>query len=459
MMNRSATIASATKPRQHTIVQMVHAWLQSETFRLISFLLLHAFFGLIFPVIPLAATLHAGLVFAFGGWLILAKTNLNATAYLCAYITGAEVLWRMTQASIPWETGKIAVTIFMLIAMVRCGKLRGSMLAILFFILLLPSIVLSSAFESSTDLYQAFSFNLTGPLALTVSVCFFSQVKLTTQQLHNLFICLAGPVISIATVALRGIVTAKEVLFNDASNFVASGGFGPNQVSSILGLGMLSLMLWSFGKTVSWHLRLFLYVVVLWLGIQSALTFSRGGLYSALLGTVLASFFLVRERRTRVQLIGALTMLLLVTNYVIVPQLDAYTNGSISRRFSSTRLTGRDNLAAEDLQVFWDNLVMGVGPGQTYKYRGRTAKAAAHTEFTRVLAEHGLFGAFALLVLAILSILHFRQARTAAGKALTVAALCWSFTYMLVAAMRTVAPSFVFGLSACMVLPDNRRNE
>jgi hypothetical protein len=150
-------------------------------------------------------------------------------------------------------------------------------------------------------------------------------------------------------------------------------------------------------------------------------------------------------------------ILLGVTNYVIAPQLDTYTSGSISRRFSSTRLTGRDQLASEDLQVFWNNIGIGVGPGQTYKHRDRASKAAAHTEFTRLLSEHGLLGAFAILVLGLLCLLHFRQARFPAGKALTVATISWSLTYMLVAAMRTVAPSFVFGLSACTILPETTK--
>jgi hypothetical protein len=50
------------------------------------------------------------------------------------------------------------------------------------------------------------------------------------------------PAVSIAALALFGILTNPDITFNTESNFATSGGFGPNQVSSMLGLGALSLL-------------------------------------------------------------------------------------------------------------------------------------------------------------------------------------------------------------------------
>mgnify|MGYP001208420104 CR=1 FL=1 len=61
--------------------------------------------------------------------------------------------------------------------------------------------------------------------------------------------------------------------------------------------------------------------------------------------------------------------------------------------------TGRLLIMALDLEIFSDNILAGVGPGisaamrESYGY-GRIV--AAHSEFTRVLAEHGILGLIGL---------------------------------------------------------------
>ena len=63
--------------------------------------------------------------------------------------------------------------------------------------------------------------------------------------------------------------------------------------------------------------------------------------------------------------------------------------------------TGREDIARADLEVWFDNPVLGVGPGVAKEYRAATfgRAAAAHTEFTRLLAEHGILGLVALIIL------------------------------------------------------------
>jgi hypothetical protein len=374
------------------------------------------------------------------------------TAFVGAYITGSEVLWRMSQAQLPWESAKYVLTILFVLAMIRTGKFRGAMLAIIFFILLLPSAVLSSTFDSSTELRKLLSFNLSGPLSLAVSVSYFSHVRFTVAQLHRVFLFLLGPIISMATIVLLRLLQTQEMIFSENSNFSTSGGFGPNQVSSLFGLGILVLYLWSFDKRISWVFWVMLYSLIIWLGVQSALTFSRTGLYAAVISAVFSTWFLVQNGKTRVQLLVGLGAILLITELVALPRLDEYTSGTLTRRFSNTQLTGRERIMNEDLKVFWDNPWFGVGPGQTYKYRSELNRVAAHTEFSRLLAEHGLFGALSLVILLVLAVLNFRRAQLSIGKALCVASICWSFAYMAAAAMRTVAPAFIFGLSACTLM-------
>ncbi|MCI0614726.1 hypothetical protein L0244_17185, partial [bacterium] len=77
-------------------------------------------------------------------------------------------------------------------------------------------------------------------------------------------------------------------------------------------------------------------------------------------------------------------------------------------------------------------------------YRG----AAAHTEFSRMLAEHGLLGLAAIILLIIIAIRNVRSTTHREGKAITVSLLVWSISFMFINAMRLVAPAFLFGLTS-----------
>lgn len=119
-------------------------------------------------------------------------------------------------------------------------------------------------------------------------------------------------------------------------------------------------------------------------------------------------------------------------------------------------MTGRDKIMMADMQTWADNPVFGVGPGQSKIYHKQFFRAsAAHTEFSRMLAEHGIFGLIALVLMGVIFIRHLRQARTREAKALVSAVSIWGLLYMFTAAMRVVAPSFTFGLAALtLILPE-----
>ena len=53
-----------------------------------------------------------------------------------------------------------------------------------------------------------------------------------------------------------------------------------------------------------------------------------------------------------------------------------------------------------DLFIFVNNPIFGVGPGIGYYERlnhGLSQRVSAHTEYSRLLAEHGIAGIFVLL--------------------------------------------------------------
>jgi O-antigen ligase len=79
-------------------------------------------------------------------------------------------------------------------------------------------------------------------------------------------------------------------------------------------------------------------------------------------------------------------------------------------------------------------------------------EGAAHTEYTRMLAEHGMFGLLAMLVLFAIAIRTFQRARALEARAFVGALFVWSALFMLINAMRLVAPAFVAGLACAISL-------
>ncbi len=428
-----------------------------ETTRMLLFFAAHFPLALLIIQSPMLATAHALSVLLIGLWWAVFSPNLARVAYVGAYITGGEILWRMTGARVFWEYGKYGVILIFAIALIRSGRLSGPILAFLYFFMLLPSLVIPMASVDSSALRHQVSFYLSGPLALTVSVWFFSHLRLSTSELHNLFKSLIGPSIGAAAISLAWIVNATTLSFSNNSNFVTSGGFGPNQVSAALGLGALMAFLWALTGSIPRGRKIILYAIAIFLLTQSALTFSRGGLYMTLGGAIPAIFFFIRDRRLRLQLVSVIAAFFLIVNFVLLPNLDEFTEGTLTKRLVNTKLTGRDKLAMADLQAFEENPVFGVGPGQAIAYHQKLyTYAAAHTEFSRMLAEHGVFGLLAILLLLSMAVQHFRQAKTFQGKALVVSMVAWSFIFMTALAMRMVAPSFCFGLTAALFEPEDK---
>ncbi len=454
------TLTSPVKHNRFLLVgQKIRALVTANSAVVLAFFAAHVILAWLITKSSTIGNIHVILVLLFGVWWALINPRLERLAMVGGYIVGAEVMWRMTQASFLWEFGKYSIIALFFLALLRTGRLNGPILAFMFFCCLLPSIVLPMASVDEASLRADLSFYLSGPLSLMVSTWFFYNVQLTRADLQRIYYATLAPMISLATITLLGIITAEALRFSNNSNFATSGGFGPNQVSSTLGLGILAAFLAFHDRPIKPLLKITLLVVALFLTVQCALTFSRGGLYMAGGGVILASFFLVRDRRFLYQLIAAILAILISLNFFLLPRLEDMTEGALTRRFSNTKLTGRDRIAEADLQAFAEHPIFGVGPGQARIYRQQLFDStAAHTEFSRLLAEHGIFGLIAIFLLLALSSQHYRRAHSPRGKALVAAMIGWSFLFMLVAAMRLAAPSFTFGLSGATVLPENRQD-
>jgi O-antigen ligase len=396
------------------------------------------------------ATLHAYLPLAVG-IVCCIKGRLDIAAASASYIMGSEVLWRMTDAVIYWEYAKYASIVIFSLGILRIG-IRNSALPFLYFVFLIPSTILTVEGLTLSGVRNELSFNLSGPLALLCSACFFSGLSFTKQQMQRVFIAMLAPVVAIATIAIFSTFTATSIRFSDESNPITSGGFGPNQVSAMLGFGALITILLPIAVRTSKYLKVVLITFGIILLAQCLLTFSRGGMYMAVASIVLAVLVLVRQPRKLFPLLFGILLIVIALFFWILPWLNDFTGGTLTERYRDRGSTGRSEIIEDDLQIWAEHPVFGVGPGMARPLRHLYSRdAVAHTEYTRMLAEHGIFGLISIVILFMIAIRNFRKARSVEWKAVTGSLLLWSFVYMVINAMRLVGPSFLIGLTCAEI--------
>lgn len=394
----------------------------------------------------LLATGHAALVSLITLYIAITSRRSEYLAYALAFVVGSEVLWRMSKASVFYEISKHSTTVFCLIGLARLKVKRIPLAAIIYFVVLVPGAVTTIMMMPwGFRLYKMLAFNLSGPLAMAMAICFFSNIKLTPPQVWRVLIILITAILGIAAVSVFWVQTAteEELSFNTESNKTAAGGFGPNQVSATLGLGAgLSLLL--LAQRMTGRRRLLLSGALLVCIMQSALTFSRSGLYAAAGSFCMALIFLLRRRefRARLAYLGAAGAAVAI--FVVIPYLVAFTGGAIAKRFSDKTMTGREDIILTDVRIWKQNPIYGVGVGVSgwYHHNGLTA----HNEFSRLVAEHGAFGLIAIITLLGVGLQRLLVARTPLEKAFVAVAFTWPMLFMMVNGFRIAAPAFVLGL-------------
>ena len=392
------------------------------------------------------ATLHVFVVTLLGLYFLLFDKSSERLIYVVGYIVASGLVWRITDARVFHEFGKYATVFFLGASLIKEERiLNVSKIGLIYFALLVPSIALLPQFDQG-----AISFNLSGPLALAVATLYFSKKQLTLSELQKLLLFMILPIVGLAGLANFDILLAGGIVLQKKAT---SAGFNPNQVSALFGLGsVLAFQLATISSKRS-MVRVLMFIIALALSGQAILTFSRGGFWNGLLAICVGVFFQARARQARASVILSLILGLIVFSFVLLPSLDRLSDGFFTERISDFDLTGRDDIWLEEWRIFLENPVAGVGPGEAeYLYNLDFIVVASHTEYTRMLAEHGLLGGISLLLLLYMAAQFVLTQQSSINRSFSAAAVTYTLFFFVHAATRLAAPSFLFGLAAIHII-------
>ena len=394
------------------------------------------------------ATAHAVLTVGVVLWVLGAARTAGPYIVVAAYAAGCEVLWRETQASVPWELSKYVLILVFVVGILRfVGRLREALFPVTYLAVLAPACVVPLVSLGFPGGFEPVSFNLAGAVALAVGVLLLSQLAGPWDALVPTLWALIAPAVAVATLAARGVLSLTAQDFVGESNLAASGGFGPNQVSAVLGLAALFAIFIAL-RDRHLVLRVVSVALTLWFVGQALLTFSRGGVANLAIALLFAVPHLLARRESAARVLGLALTIGLVGGLLILPRIEDFTGGHLQNRFTDrSEADTRTYLAEQDLETFTDHPVLGVGVGQSEVERRDRRTVAAHTEYTRLLAEHGLFGLLAVLCLIAMFVQGYLRQPSLWGRAWTAALVAWTAAEMGHSAMRLALVPFVFTLA------------
>jgi len=421
----------------------------------------HLFLGVLF-LVGITSKVYSSLIVAFGIlFIIKSKNENNQAVFWSAYIVGSEVLFRMSGGMFFHELPKYSVLLFLIIGLIIEKRRQPISLSYIIYILLLLLGIAFVEIPFNESIRKAIAFNLSGPILLGVSAIYFNNRKLSLNYILDMLFFMVLPIISMLSLLYFKTPELNKVAFGSTANFTTSGGYGPNQVATLLGLGIFILIVHILlKKNIFWFLlidiALFLYLI-----FRGLLTFSRGGMLTALVAIMAFSFFYFISTKDKIKNILKYTSLIGVFGIGLWVYTSNITGGMLTNRYTNRNSigvekkdisTGRIELFKSELDAFFEHPFFGIGVGGTKHYRFEILEieAASHNEMSRLLGEHGMIGLLVLLLLIIVPIKKILQQQFLARAFLSSFFLFWFLTINH-SAMRIALPGFIYGLSVAII--------
>lgn len=436
----------------------------------LSLVFLHILLGVLIFIESKLAIPYGIAILAISFLLVLkTENNHNQVLYVAAYAVGSEVILRMTGGYVLFEIAKYSIVIYMIMGIYFSGFSKNSFPYWIFLIILIPGVIIgASTLNLDASVRKQISFNISGEVCLGISAIYCYQRNVTLKEINNILLSILLPLITTITFMFLYAPSVREVVTGTDSNFATSGGYGPNQVSTIIGLGVFIMFTRVvFYSQEKWTKRINIFLLFLFT-FRGLVTFSRGGMYCALIMVIILIIilFTVVKRSSKNKII-MMIIFSIVSVSVIWGYSSLETGGMINKRFANqdaagrvkaSRLSGREAIIENEIELFLDNPIMGIGVGKGKEYRQEELKdvtATSHNEVSRMLAEHGSFGIFALLILGLTPLALYINNRQHIY--LLPLLIFWLLTINH-AAMRLAAPAFVYALSLLHIYSTEKPN-
>jgi hypothetical protein len=426
-------------------------------------ILLHVFIGAMLYYVGFFPKLYGyGIIIGGVLFVINSQNKNNEVLYAAAYIVGSEVVLRMTNGNPVYEFSKFGVMIFMLVGIYYSGISKNAVPYWVFLLILIPGVIISMfALDYHVSMRKQISFNISGPVCLAICSLYNYTRRITLAQLNNIFLAVGLPIISCMVYLTIFTPTIRDIVQGTGSNSDLTGGFGPNQVSTILGLGtfiFVSRLIYASPNRLLFVINL---IVAVNIGFRGLVTFSRGGMITgvAMIIILIVATYLQINKRGKSKM-NFLIMFVLFAFLATWSYSSNQTNGLIEKRYANKdaagrvkedQLSGRAELATDEIDSFLKSPFLGVGVGVNQQIRfERTGNViVSHNEITRMLAEHGSLGIIGLLILFLTPIILYID-----NKYNIYLLCCIAFWVLTInhAAMRIAAPAFIYSLSLLKVV-------
>ena len=244
------------------------------------------------------AKFYALIIVVIGFLSILKNKNgFEQAAMWSAYLAGSDVLFRMSGGMALHEMHKYAIALYLITALIVEKKKSQVNPVFIFYILLLLIGISFTDVPFSESIRKAITFNLSGPISLGIAAIYFYNRQFTVDKLLDILYCLALPSIAMLTLLYFKTPDIKDIVFGGVANFETSGGYGPNQVSTILGVGVFALLAHLLlKKRYSSFLILDVFLMV-YIFYRNLLTFSRGGFITGVIAILFFGVLIIYSKK------------------------------------------------------------------------------------------------------------------------------------------------------------------
>ncbi len=395
----------------------------------------------------------------------------NINSYLSVflvYIISFEMLARMSKTSpyIPYEVGKYIMFLGLILGIIV--ENRRGIVGYLMLLCLIPAFF----FDMSGQVqFKDYIFNGIGPINICLAIIYFYKHKFSEEGFKILLRFITYPILSVLGYILIKTPDLSEMEFSLGANVSTTGGFGSNQVATVLGLTMFLIFIFWVNRWKYSGNRMIDMGLICLFAFQGLLSFSRGGMVGGALGILI--FVMVIQLSGRVKkkyklpnlgkyvIIGsfALVLIFLLANWItdgyLLLRYQGETVGTLAgvkEKNLNALTTGRLEIFLEDTALFLEYPATGVGVAASKYLRDTSRGTVAHVELGRLLSDHGILGLLNFLLLLFLAFNLFFINKHPVYKAIVIGFYVIGVYSTFHSATRTVISPLLIGLSLVWVI-------